>query len=287
MSISASIPSDWLERPFRPVDLDSLNARAAMLERLDNKYVVTAAKLRRAVPELTRIFDVLEIDGRRSFTYETCYFDAVDLRSYHDHHQGRRRRAKVRTRLYKEAGLCFVEVKLKDKRGITVKKRMPYDPAMSGRLDEAALAHVRSSYHDLYGLDFPYELRPSLDMRYRRLTLVARQGGERMTIDNGLRFLAGDASRAVGDDLFILETKSSNGNGIADAVLRGLHQHPTKHCSKYCVGIALTRSGTKHNNFRQALRKLRGLPERPAGVPSARPAPIERSEEVLARPAFA
>jgi hypothetical protein len=250
---------DWLESRFEPIDLPSVNGKAAMLERLDNKYVVNAPVLEAAVPDLARSFDILEIDGRRAFTYETCYFDDPALRSYFDHHQGRRRRAKVRMRRYIEAGLCFVEVKLKDKRGSTVKKRMKCPPETFGRLDDAALAHVRDSYRELYDSEFPYDLVRTLDMRYVRMTLAAKDGGERMTIDNDLCFQSEGRSRTLGDDLFIIETKSSNGNGIADRILRKLHRHPTKHCSKYCAGIALTREGTKHNKFRPVLEKFRRM----------------------------
>ena len=116
-----------------------------MFERLDNKYVVREAVLRRALPELARHFDILEMDGKRAFTYETCYFDDEQRTNYFDHHRRRRQRFKVRIRSYTDAGLCFVEVKLKDKRGITVKKRMRYAPEKYGVLAGDALAHVRAA----------------------------------------------------------------------------------------------------------------------------------------------
>ncbi len=81
-----------------------------------------------------------------------------------------------------------------------------------------------------------------------------------MTIDSGLCFKAGAVTRSVGDDLFIVETKSANGNGLADKILRHWHQHPTKQCSKYCVGMSMTGAVTKYNRFRPALSKLGGLP---------------------------
>lgn len=249
-----------LERVFDPISLATLNSKAEMLERLDNKYVVGAAILHHAAAELAKHFDILEIAGRRTFTYETCYFDDAGRRSYFDHHQGRRQRAKVRIRKYIDAGLCFVEVKLKDKRGATIKKRLPYDLEKFGVLDQAALAYVHSAYYDQYGLDFPCELARVIDMRYARMTLVAKSGGERMTIDNELRFFAPGSSHAVDDDHFILETKSANGNGIADRILRALHQHPTRHCSKYCTGIAVLNRETRHNRFLPVLRKLGSLP---------------------------
>lgn len=259
MSIIASTDA-WLEHGFAPISLQALNGKAAMLERLDNKYVVDGSVLRHAAGDLARAFDMLEIDGLRAFTYETCYFDDVERRSYFDHHQGRRQRAKIRIRRYVEAGLCFLEVKLKDKRGITIKKRLDRDPATFGTLDDAALAYVDTVYRAQYGMPFPHALSRVIDMRYRRMTLVAKQAGERMTIDSGLKFFAADAELAVDSDLFILETKSANGNGVADGILRSLHQHPTKRCSKYCVATALLDPTTKHNRFLPALRKLGGIP---------------------------
>ena len=253
---------DWLASPFQPVGLDELNAKAAMLERIDNKYVVRAPVLAQAMADLARRFDILEIDGRRAFTYETCYFDDAERHSYFDHHQGRRRRAKVRVRKYLDAGLCFVEVKLKDKRGATIKKRMRYALDKYGTLDAQAVEHVHHAYRDLYARDFDLELEPSLEMSYRRLTLVAKDGGERMTIDAGMRFHAGDEVRETGEDVFIVETKSASGNGIADKILRGLHQHPTNGCSKYCVGMSMTGAVTQHNRFLPALRKLGAAPHR-------------------------
>lgn len=283
----AAVPAPgWLVAPFAPVSLKALNAKAAMLERLDNKYVVRGAVLRRAVPELAQRFDALEIDGQRAFTYETCYFDDAERRCYYDHHQGRRQRVKVRVRRYVDAGLCFVEVKLKDKRGITVKKRMPYETDKYATLDDAAIAHVEQAHQALYGRPYARELEPVLQMSYRRITLVAREGGERMTIDSDIRFLAragapqaGDAPsggrcrRRLGgsacaaepqrtdDDVFIVETKSAKGNGLADTILRGLHQHPTNGCSKYCVGMSVTGAVDRFNRFRPALRKLGALPQ--------------------------
>lgn len=258
----AEHPDAWLTTAFAPIGLDALNAKAAMLERLDNKYVVHAPALQAALPELATLFDVLEIDDRRSFTYDTCYFDDPERRSFYDHHQGRRQRLKVRVRRYVDAALCFVEVKLKDKRGVTVKKRLPYDPAKFGTLDETALAHVEQACRALCGRPYARPLEAVLHMSYRRVTLVAREGGERMTIDTGIHFHvrerddAAGPQQSTGDAVFIVETKSAKGHGIADAVLRRHHQHPTDGCSKYCVGMSLLGAVERYNRFRPALGAL-------------------------------
>jgi hypothetical protein len=250
----------WLVQPFAAITLDGLNAKAAMLERLDQKYVLRAAVLEHALPALADIFEVLEIDQQRAFTYDTCYFDDAERACYHDHHQGRRRRMKVRVRRYVDAGLCFVEVKLKDKRGITVKKRMPYSVDRYGLLDEQAQAHVQACWEQQYGDSWQRKLEPALQMSYRRVTLVAREGGERMTIDSGIHFFHESGDQRTAEDVFIVETKSANGNGLADAILRRLHQHPTSGCSKYCVGMGAVGAVQRTNKFKPALRKLGATP---------------------------
>lgn len=249
---------------FAPVSLEALNDKAAMLERLDNKYICQADRLRPAFEDFASRFDILEIDGRRVFTYATRYFDSPDVRAYNDHHQGRRKRCKVRVRHYADAGLTFLEVKLKDTRDVTVKKRLRLD-AQVETLDDRALAFVEQEWQALYGTPFGLELQPTIDMTYSRMTLVAREGGERMTVDTGLSFRAGRRVAAVPQDMFILETKSANGRGLADRILRAQHLHPTRRVSKYCVGMAVTAQVARRNRFLPAMRRLR-LVEAPLGA---------------------
>ena len=241
---------------FDPISLRGLNSKAAMLERLDNKYILPADVFRPALQKFGEHFDVLEIDNKRAFTYATKYYDDEELRGYYDHHQGRRKRCKVRVREYVDAGFSYLEVKLKDKRKVTVKKRLKVND-VANPLDEQAVAFIESNYRDIYADSFGKSLHPVIAMRYLRITLVAKEGGERMTIDTSLQFEANGVLRAVQPDMFIIETKSARGNGIADKILRGLHLHPTRRCSKYCIGMASTGAVERQNKFLPALRKLR------------------------------
>ncbi len=52
---------------FAPISLQALNDRAAMMERLDQKYVVPEERLAAALPIFAERFDVLEIDGNGRF----------------------------------------------------------------------------------------------------------------------------------------------------------------------------------------------------------------------------
>ena len=240
---------------FTPLSLDDLNAKAAMLERLDNKYILPAIRFRPALEAFAEHFEVLEIDGKRAFTYATTYYDDPALHGYYDHHQGRRKRCKVRVRDYVDAGFSYLEVKLKDKRSVTVKKRLKLAEPENG-LNEGALAFVETCHSNLYAEPFAKPLAAVIGMQYERITLVAKAGGERMTIDTALRFDAANVTRIVRPDMFIVETKSARGNGIADKILRSMHMHPTSRCSKYCIGMAATGQVARKNRFLPALRRL-------------------------------
>jgi hypothetical protein len=258
-------PAGWMAASFEPINLADMNAGSAMLERKDRKYIVVEADLRRAIALLADHFKILEIEGRRVFTYETCYFDDLRHTNYFDHHQGRRQRCKIRMRKYADVQSCYVEVKLKDKRGITVKKRLDHPIDGYGTLDERAMGHIHAAYREMYDRRFDMVLHPVLELSYQRVSLAAKRGGERVTIDSGVLFSGAEGSRRIDSNIFIMETKSANGNGIADKILRSLHQHPASHCSKYCIGAAVLRMVHKHNNFLPVLRKINAVPRSQEG----------------------
>ncbi len=253
---------------FRPISLGQLNAKATMLERRDNKYVVPQALLGKAVGQLAEHFDMLEIEGQRVFTYETCYFDDPERSNYFDQLHSRRQRCKVRTRRYAESGLCYVEFKLKDedKGGITIKERLAYPLHKYGTLDEHAWSHIRAAYRKLCAREFDRALEPVVQIRYQRMTLVARQGGERMTIDQALVFDGPSGTRAIGEQLLIVECKSANADGLADRILRGWGQEPIESCSKYCIALAALGEVQEYDKFLPVLQVFDMLP--PAGAVS-------------------
>lgn len=260
MNLQTSI--DTLLSPFEPITLEQLNAKAEMMARIDNKYVVARNTLLNLVPSLSGQFDILEIDTRRTFTYDTRYFDDAACSAYFEHHQGKRKGFKVRARRYVDAGVCFLEVKVKGQRGMTEKFRMPYDPDSLNALTSDAAQFANDTYSRQYGIPFTYDLRPSLDVSYKRMTLVSRNGGERMTIDTDMRFSTQGQTVSAGTDVFIIETKSANGRGMADKLLREAGERPTRRCSKYCLGLVATNQVARYNRFLPTLRKLGLAPPR-------------------------
>lgn len=246
-----------LAAQFQGISLEETNKSAKLLKRVDNKYVVGPDELKLILGSLNKTFWALEIDGRRVFSYRSCYFDD-DFACYYDHHQGRRLRFKVRTRHYVDSGEVYFEVKLKDTRGKTIKKRIKCDDLLMSGITGKKMSMLKKFYRKSYGKDFTYNLSPALIVSCNRATFVSAIGGERVTVDFNLVFESPDGSTVeMPDDVIIVETKSGDGKGMADQVLKEHRIRKSKNCSKYCIGAVLTGSVNKDNNFRPILKTVR------------------------------
>ena len=105
---------------FQPMSLEQCNARAALQTRVDNKYFVSWSVFEQLADSLRDTGAVLDIEGRRVFAYDSVYFDTA-LTLYRAHLQGRRRRYKCRSRHYVDSKLCFLEGRVKGRRGERIK----------------------------------------------------------------------------------------------------------------------------------------------------------------------
>ena len=240
---------------FAPITLDELQSRAPLLTRVDNKYIVSWPACASVLETLLDDFRVLEIGARRTFEYESAYFDTNSLTLYRAHVQGRRKRFKCRSRHYVDSGVHFFEMKMKGRRNETIKRQMAYDRADVAVVTPDARQFIRDCLIEQYGQQFDDELALSLSNNYRRMTLVAREGAERLTCDFDLSFAepTGRSGR-LSNDFLVLETKTIRGNGLADRTLKAIGARPLS-CSKYCVGTALLRPDMKSNELRGVLHR--------------------------------
>ena len=253
------LPLIELFNQFDPISLEETNNRAQMLTRFDNKYVVSRDEFELFLNVLHDDFEILEMNGIRGFSYQSCYFDDQDFRCYIDHLNGRRRRFKVRTREYVDSNLIFFEVKLKGIRGKTDKHRVRSAHFSPHSIGTEELAFLKASYKSNYKTIFTYDLKPTLIVSYNRCTLVARKGGERVTIDFALGFSPfnqSDKEIRIGDNFIIVETKSGDGRGLADNLMKSIGIRQASNCSKYCLGVNLTGLVTRNNKFLPMIRLI-------------------------------
>ena len=238
-----------------PIGLDELMALAELQTRVDRKYFVPADVFRRLIAALGDDIQVLDMGGRRTFGYESVYFDTPELSTYRAHVQRRRNRFKARTRTYTDTGLCMFEVKTKSARGETVKSRVPHPQQFRAELTDEALAHLATTLCEAYHQDAPVGMRPTLVTTYRRTTFVTRSGDARLTCDTGLVCL--DLENEVRDNgtHVLVESKSAGqGGSVADRFLRELGVRPAS-VSKYAVAVAALHPELPSNPWHQTLRR--------------------------------
>ena len=236
-----------------PVGLAELVERAALQTRVDRKYLVPVGALPHLLERLTSCARVLDIDGERSFRYESVYFDTPLLTSYHCAAHRRRRRFKVRTRSYLDSDQCWLEVKISGARGSVTKHRLPYlredhDTVHPGRgfVDEAL---ARESF----GPNADSALDPVLVTEYRRTTLLLPDTASRVTVDTGLVWRdAVSALRLPG--LAVVETKSTSAATPVDRMLWQAGVRPAR-ISKYATGLAALRLDLPDGPWRRTLRR--------------------------------
>ena len=249
---------DELFQQFDPISLEDTNRSAKMLKRFDNKYVVDRDQFETFLSLVLEDFAILEIEKTRQFSYTSCYYDD-DYCCYLDHLQGKRHRFKVRIREYVDSGLMFFEVKLKGLRGQTDKHRIATDKFSAKTIEDDELALLTSAYEESYKANYTYNLKPALIVDYRRCTLVARQGGERVTIDFSLAFTSLNSNEEkiqIGENFIIIETKSGDGKGLADKVMKRLGIRQASKCSKYCLGVNLTGDVKQSNGFLPMIKRI-------------------------------
>ncbi len=244
---------------FAPISLEEMDG-VALLDRHDTKYVLSPGSLAEVVNGLSDGYRVLEISGVRVHPYRTIYFDTPAFDLYHDHHRGRPRRYKVRSREYACSGASFFEVKAKDKRERTSKVRIATSELVSEISEsEAAFLEQHAPAHSR-------NLAPQLRNDFHRVTLVSTRRPERLTLDLGLRFSANGRVTLL-PGVAIAEVKQANGVHESEFVraMRARHQHPAPF-SKYCIGAALHYDHLKHNRFGPGLRLVDRLMRGTANV---------------------
>ncbi len=257
MSIDLRVPpvqfglTDELEM-FSTVSLAETVERADLSRRVDRKYLVDLDSVRQFMSDLAETHRVLEVDGRRTTTYSTTYFDTRDMASCRAHIQRRRRRWKVRSRMYVEDQLCRVEVKTKGGRGQTVKVASVSEPHRYGTLVDSDLRFVTDSLGSNYPELDIHALRPTAEITYIRACLVHVHPGTRVTIDRHVSSVLNHGRAWIDEDYAIVETKGGAILGEADRLLRRNGFRP-RSFSKYVATASLLHPHLADNDIR-ALR---------------------------------
>jgi len=253
--MSITEPNSLLEKTesalskFEPITLEQLQADHLM-SRFDEKFVFHLSRLKNFLDELSGSYKVLSVNNKLMAQYENIYFDTPDLKSYHDHHNGRTTRYKIRFRHYSDSGHSFLEVKRKDNRGCTNKERLPVD-AMRREMNKEDQEFILQKTKN-----FPLPLQPSLSNHFYRITLVNESIRERVTIDVMIHFKNETREKNL-EEVVIAEVKQEHHS--YESAFKKLMQRERifpVNISKYCMGTLLTHPGIKYNRFKPKLITL-------------------------------
>lgn len=236
---------------FNSISLDEMNRRAKLMERFDYKTYFDIQRLPLLLERLSPFYEVMSINNQCVFDYKTLYFDTTDKKFYNDHHNGKANRYKVRSRSYVQSDLHFLEVKFKNNKGLTVKKRQAIE-ALKSQIEGNEQVFLHSCNPNLALL----ALEPALWVHYQRITLVNKYLAQRLTIDLNLQFDSLGKQHCL-SNLVVVEVKGLRLSNQSDAtiIMRDMKLKPLS-ISKYALGMALNYDDLKKNNYKETLRSI-------------------------------
>lgn len=224
-----------------PISLEEI-AECRLLNRIDTKYLCNVKILPKILERADNDFRIQQIGDQRIFKYESLYFDTPSLKTYFDHHQGKRLRYKIRFRRYVDTKDSFLEVKKKKNYIRTDKRRI--QSAFSSKLEETHIKFIKEQ------VAVPkVGLNATIWTIFDRITLAGKNHIERITIDTNVRF-KNEFQEVCLPGLSIIEIKRDKTAGISPftQILRDYNIRPYG-VSKYILGNVLLNPILKHNRF--------------------------------------
>ena len=236
---------------FLPISLDEMDD-VKLMSRTDTKFAFKANKMPLLLQELMPFYRILAIDGKLIHDYKSLYYDTDNRKFYLDHHNGRVNRNKIRFREYVGSKLTFLEIKLKNNKGKTIKKRMKVD-AISKELSEKQQNYIEKI------IGKPINVNPKQWINFSRITFVHKTQKERLTMDVNLTF---ENENEKGDlkNIVIAEVKQERMSRSSDfmRIAKEMSILPIK-ISKYCISTLSLNPELKHNKFKEKLLFIKKL----------------------------
>jgi len=219
------------------------------------EFVFSRDDLAELLNRLKGKYYILEINGKRVFQYVTEYLDTPAFAMYLKHHNKGLNRYKIRVRTYIETKQKYLEIKFKDNKGKTRKRRIKitdddiHSPAFSRFIEDGTPFNTN-------------QLNRVFINSFSRITFVDAQFTERLTIDTDLTFKR-NGKETHFDNIAIAEIKNERKyrNSNFAEIAKGLGIYPQSF-SKYTIGCILNYPELKSNRFKKKLNVLNKLNDR-------------------------
>ena len=232
---------ELLIEKFLPITLSDMD-EVKLMNRTDTKFTFLRDELSNILSKMIDYYFILDINGIRVQRYKSLYYDTDDRKFYIDHHNQRVNRNKVRFREYVDSGLTFLEVKLKNNKRKTIKKRIQVDEIPCFLSKE----HV-NYINDIIGKKV--EIKPKQWINFSRITFVHKIQKERLTIDLNLNFSKDNIDMEM-QDIVIAEIKQERMTRQSDfiRITKEMSILPMR-LSKYCFSTMKLEPKLKYNRF--------------------------------------
>lgn len=233
---------------FPSISLEEMSD-VKLMNRVDTKFIFNQQKLPDLLKELISFYRILEIKNKRIQDYESLYYDTDDRKFFIDHHNNRVNRNKVRFRKYLQSNLSFLEVKLKNNKGNTIKRRIKVKEIRK------ELSETDNNYIEKI-IGKPLDIKAKQWINFSRLTFVHKKNKERITMDLDLSFKDTSESGNL-KDIIIAEVKQERINRSSDfmRIAKEMRIFPTR-LSKYCISTIYLEPDIKQNRFKKKLLLL-------------------------------
>jgi hypothetical protein len=220
---------------------------------MDTKYPFSVKLLPELLNRISAQYKVLEINGVRDLPYRTTYFDTPDNLFFNQHTRGFAERYKIRCRHYETTGESFLEVKRKNIKGRTQKWRI-------SKNDSCLFDNESMKFLFSYVSDSAFNVRPVVESRFNRITLIGVNTRERITFDHNIAFSNGNGEPLRLPYLAIAEVKrdSHSDSSPVSSALKGM-QIRSSGFSKYCIGRAIVNNIAKAHLMKPALHSLQKI----------------------------
>lgn len=236
---------------LKPIALEEMKS-VRLMKRTDTKFVTNLTQLEKLLELAREQYFAQHAGGRRIATYRTLYWDTpMTHEMFRQHHCGHFPRMKVRARTYMDSGTSFLEIKKKDNHGKTRKKRIEVDS-----IEDVIDKHIGEEFlKELTPYTFS-DIIPTMENRFKRITLVNYNKTERLTIDFDIHFINHETGEEGEiENIVIIELKREGRTASPiSQMLRELRIKPSGF-SKYCIGSAITNRNLKLNRFKKRMHR--------------------------------
>jgi len=238
-----------ITKSFSSISLDQMD-KVKLMNRTDRKFWFNADILKYILKEVQNDYYILEISGETAMPYSTIYFDTPENSMFTAHHNGKLNRYKIRKRNYVISDIGFLEIKFKNNKGRTIKRRIPTNNFKSEFSEQEKRFIKQSTPFIADCLDL------SLHNKFTRFTLVNKNFKERCTIDLDLEFNFKNKYLML-NDLAVVEIKA-DGRSKNSALSNAMRDSRLKASgfSKYCIGKSIVDNDVKRNAFKAKLRYI-------------------------------